>query len=157
MLQYIFNISQFFCKRISNTEALKIRSFLINYFFISDGKTEDNQSSFSVLPTFLFHTVGPIMEIQNVPLRNVICGFLQCPVEIIEQVGFIPPENNRKPKVFWYFQSVLIMYQECWPEMGQVYFAYMEQQSQSMFLLTIYLQQVSSEAAICRRSSKQML
>ena len=110
LLQYIFNISQFFCKRISNTKALNIRSFLINYFFISDGKTEDNQSSFSVLPTFLFHTVGPIMEIQNLPLRNVISGFLQCPVEIIEQVGFIPSENNRKPKVFWYFQSVLIMY-----------------------------------------------
>ena len=50
------------------------------------------------------------MEIQNLPLRNVISGFLQCPVEIIEQVGFIPSENNRKPKVFWYFQSVLIMY-----------------------------------------------
>ena len=46
-----------------------------NFLSILVLKREDDWISFSVLPTRLIHIAGPLMEIQNLHLRNIVCGF----------------------------------------------------------------------------------
>ena len=57
-----------------------------NFLFILVLKREDDLISFSVLPSRLFHVAGPLMEIRNLHLRNIICGILEFPLET--RVGY---------------------------------------------------------------------
>ena len=51
-------------------------SKLSNLLFILVLKRGGDWISFSVLPIRLFHVAGPLMEIRNLHLRNLIYGFL---------------------------------------------------------------------------------
>ena len=57
-----------------------------NLLFTLVLKRQDDWISFSVLPTRLFQIAGPQMGIWNLHLCNLICGFLQFPLE--KHVGY---------------------------------------------------------------------
>ena len=66
------------CVSFLKAKALEKGDFIFkksNFLFILALKREDDSISFSVLPTRLFHIAGPLIEIRNVHLRNIIWGF----------------------------------------------------------------------------------
>ena len=67
--------------RVSFLKAIVLKKFtsfpkFSNLLFILVLKREDDWISFSVLSTGSFHITGHLMEIRNLHLRNLICGFL---------------------------------------------------------------------------------
>ena len=68
------SVSEFFkSKGIRKRHFIfKIKKFAFYFSF----KREDDRISFSVYPTRLFHIAGPLMEIRDLHLRNLICGLL---------------------------------------------------------------------------------